>query len=56
MAKTLYRIRMNVKQARADYPLYRDYVRAINDLIQSRKEEKKQSKKPPKQKKNTKTI
>ena len=41
---------MKVEQARADDPLYRNYVRAIDDLIQSSKEEKKQSKRPPKQK------
>ncbi len=44
--KSLYRIRMNVKKAKADDPLYKNYVRAIDNLIQSRKEEKK----PPRQK------
>jgi hypothetical protein len=57
--KALYRIHMNVEQARADDTFYRDYARATDDLIRSRREEKtseKQAKKktreqkPPKQK------
>ncbi len=48
--KSLYRIHINAKHARADDPLYQDYIEEIKDLIKSRKEEEKQSKKPPKQK------
>ncbi len=48
--KSLYRIRMNVERAKADDILYQDYVRTIDDLIQSRREEKKQIKKTPRQK------
>ncbi len=39
--KVLYRIYMNVKQARADDPSYQDYVKAIDNLIKSRREERK---------------
>jgi hypothetical protein len=41
---------MNVKQIRNNDPLYQEYISEINNLIQSRKEEKEQNKKQQQQK------
>jgi hypothetical protein len=49
--KVLYLIRMDVERVKSDDPLYQDYIRKINDFIQSRKEESKkqqQKQKTPK--------